>query len=272
MAVHDVRSEWQEWGAAVRAHIRVVGALVRREMRARGGESRLGYLWAVIEPLLHLLAYLLIFEYLLQRNSSLGGGMPLFMLTGIVPYFLFSKMARYVSGAVVSNRSLLNLPPVKPIDVIVARVVLEAATYLFVGFVMFVSLYLGGTADAIPYDPLAVMQACALAICLGLGVGMINIVIQSFFHNWMSIFGLLSFPLWFFSGIWFLPEQIPQPYRDYMLYNPVMHAVMWFRTGFYRDFKAIFLDAPYAVGAGVVIVAVGLALMRVARRKLLEPL
>lgn len=271
MTTHDVGSAWLEWSATLRTHIRVVGALVRREMKVHGGESRLGYLWAVIEPMLHLLAYLVLFEYVLKRHSSLGGSIPLFLMTGIIPYFLFSKMVVYVSSAVASNRQLLNLPPVKPIDVVVARVVLESATYLFVGFVMFLGLYMGGTNDAVPHEPLAVMQACALAICLGLGLGMINMVIQSFFHNWMGMYGLFSFPLWFFSGIWFLPEQVPQPYRDYMLYNPLMHVVMWFRSGFYRDFKAASLDAPYAIGCGVLLVAVGLALMRVTRRKLLEP-
>ncbi|MEI6537228.1 MAG: hypothetical protein WCN98_17935, partial [Verrucomicrobiaceae bacterium] len=189
MTVHDVGSEGEEWGVTVRTHVRVVGALIRREMRAHGGESRLGYLWAVIEPILHLLAYLVIFEYIIKRRSPLGGSVPLFLLTGIVPYFFYSKMATYVSGAIVSNKSLLNLPPVKPIDVVVARVVLESATYLFATFIMFTGLFLAGNADAIPYDPLAVMQACTLAICLGLGVGMINIVIQSFFHNWMAMFG-----------------------------------------------------------------------------------
>ena len=101
---------------------------------------------------------------------------------------------------------------------------------------------------------------------------MINMVIQSFFHNWMSIYGLFGFPLWVFSGIFYLPEQVPQPFRDYMLYNPVMHAVMCFRTGFYRDYKAVYLDTSYAMGGAALLLVVGLALMRVARRKLLEPL
>ena len=271
MTTHDVGSAWLEWGTTMRTHVRVVGALVRREMKVHGGESRLGYLWAVIEPMLHLLAYMAMFEYILKRPSALGGSVALFLLTGIVPFFLYSKMATYISGAILSNKSLLNLPPVKPIDVVVARAVLEAATYLFVSFVMFAGLFLAGNADAIPFDPLVVMQACALAICLGLGVGMINIVIQSFFHNWMPMFGLLSFPLWFFSGIWFVPEQVPQPYRGYMLYNPLLDVVMLFRTGFYRDFKPLFLDVSYAVGVIVLMVAMGLALMRVTRRKLLEP-
>lgn len=267
----ELESGWLIWRATVLAHLRVVGALVRREMQVRGGHSRLGYLWVVIEPMLHLVLYLLLFKYVLKRHSPLGGSESLFLLTGIVPYFFFSKMAMYVCGAVAANRSLLNLPPVKLIDVVLARVVLESATYLFVSFVTFSGLYLAVTAEAAPYDPLAVIQACTLCVFLGLGIGTINLVIASYVTNWMAIFGLASFPLWFFSGIWFQPEQVPQPFRDYMLYNPVLHIVMWFRTGFYRDFKAVFLDPAYVVGVAFLTVTLGLALMQLARRKLLEP-
>lgn len=271
MTVLDARPAWQSWDAGIQTHVRVVSALVRREMRAQGGESRLGYLWALIEPGLHLIAYMLVFTYLLKRHAPLGDNTALFLLTGIVPYFLFSKMAVYVSGAVSGNRSLLTLPPVKLPDVVAARVVLESTTYLFVGSLMFLALYLGGVAKAIPYDPLAVAEACMLAICFGLAVGAINMVVLSFFHNWMTIYGLITFPLWFFSGIWFLPEQVPPPYRDYLLYNPIMHFLMLFRTGFYRDFKAVHLDLAYTISVTALTLAVALALVRVAQRKLLEP-
>lgn len=263
--------EWQRWGYAIRTHVRVVSALVRREMRAHFGESRIGYLWALVEPSLHLAAYLVFFIMVFKRNAPIGTSTALFMMTGIIPFFLYSKLAGYVSSSIRSNRNLLTLPPVKPIDVVVARVVLESGTYLFVGFLMFLALYVGGIAEAIPYDLLAVMEACMLAICIGLGVGMINIVIQSYFHNWMAIFGIFTFPLWIFSGIWFLPEAVPQPFREYMLYNPILHVVMMFRTGFYWNYKPYYLDAPYVVGVSVLLVAIGLALMQVARRKVLEP-
>lgn len=271
MTVPRMTTKWQEWGVPIRVHVRVVGALVRREMRAHF-ESRIGYLWALLMPAMHLGGFMLVFTYLIKRHVPLGTSTPLFLLTGIVPYFLYSKMATYVSGAVGSNRALLVLPPVKVSDVIVARVVLEATTYLFVGFIMFFILYLGGISEAIPYDPLAVMDACSLAICLGLGVGMINIVIVSYIPSWMTFFGMLTFPLWMFSGIWFLPEQVPQPYRDYMLYNPLMHVVLMFRKAFYWNYKAVYLDSSYAVVVIGLTLAMGLTLMQVARRRVLDPL
>jgi capsular polysaccharide transport system permease protein len=257
--------------AAIRMHVRIVAALVRREMKAHFGASRIGYLWALIEPALHLATYLMIFIFVFRRHAPVGTSIALFVLTGFVPYFLYSKLANYVSASIGSNRSLLTLPPVKPLDVVAARVVLESATYLFVGSLMFLGLYLSGIPDAAPYDPLKVMEACAVAICLGLGIGMINIVILSYFHNWMTFFGMISTPLWFFSGIWFLPEQVPEPYRGYMLYNPLLHVILMFRTAFYGDYASTFLDAPYVITVDLLLLATGLALMQVARRKVLEP-
>lgn len=259
------------WADAARQQVRVIAALVRRETRVHFGETRLGYLWAIIEPTLHLIVYALLFHTILRRATPLGGSLTLFMLTGLMTYFLFSKMATYLAHAVDSNRALLNLPPVKPIDVIVARAILETATYLFVGFVLLVGLTMFDAADVAPHNPVQLAGAIASTVGLGFGIGVVNMMMRAFARNWMTFFGLLLSPVFFLSGIWFLPSQIPPPFRDYILYNPLLHNIMWVRSGFYRDYHPSELDRGYAVWWAVLAVVLGLAFLRVARRKLLEP-
>jgi len=271
MTSYDFREDRPRWGEVLATQFRVVGALIRREMRAHFGESRLGYLWALVEPCLHLIVLMLMFIYVMHRRPALGTSTAAFVVTGIIPYFLYSKIASYLSGSVSGNRQLLTLPPVKLHDVIVARTILEAATYIFVGFIMIIALYMNGIAEVVPYDLLPVMEALGLAIILGVGVGMINIFIMSYFHNWMTFYGFLSTPLWFFSGLWYIPDEIPEPYREYILYNPLVHIIMLSRSGFYREFKPALLDMPYAIGFAGVAFAVGLALVRTARRRILAP-
>jgi len=269
MTTYDLYKERSPWKSVLSTQLRVVAALVRREMRAHFGESRMGYLWALVEPALHLAVLMVLFTYILHRHPRLGTSTPLFILTGVIPYFLYSKMATYISGAIASNRALLTLPPVKPHDVILARTILESSTYMFVGFLMFFALFVRGVPQAAPNDPLAVLQACSLAITIGVGVGMINIVIVSLFQNWMTFFGFLSTPLWFFSGLWYLPDHVPEPFRGYMLYNPLVHVIMLFRMGFYREFNAHLLDTRYVIAFAAIVFALGLAAMRVARRQVL---
>lgn len=271
MTSYDFREDRPRWRPLIGIQVRVVAALIRREMRAHFGESRMGYLWALVEPCLHLAVMMAVFVYILHRRPALGTSATVFILTGVVPYFLYNKIANYVSGSIAGNRQLLTLPPVKVHDVIVARTILQAATYLFVGFIMFVALFMAGIPEAVPYDLLPVFEAVGFAIALGVGVGMINIVIVSYFHNWMTFFGFMSTPLWFFSGLWYIPDEISEPFRGYILYNPLAHVIMLSRTGYYREFKAALLDMPYLIGFTGVVLAIGLAMVRTARRKVLAP-
>jgi capsular polysaccharide transport system permease protein len=271
MTVQDIPEDSPSWGLSARIQLRVIAALIRREMRAHFGDSRMGYLWALLEPAMHLAVYMALFAYILQRRASLGTSTALFIMTGVIPYFMYSKVAAYVGGAIGGNRSLLTLPLVKPHDVIIARCMLEAATYYVVGFLTFLALFLHGIDEAVPHDLLSVLEATAIAIAMGTGVGMINIVIVSFIRNWMMLFGFISTPLWFLSCLWYLPEQVPEPLRYYLLYNPLVHVFLLFRMGFYRDFNPGLLDVPYAIAFATILVALGLALMNVARRRILAP-
>ncbi len=259
------------WVDAMRQQVRVIAALIRRETRVHFGETRLGYLWAIIEPALHLTVYALLFLYILRRPTPLGGSLVLFMLTGLMTYFLFSKIAIYLATAVDGNRALLNLPPVKVFDVLVARAILEVSTYLFVGFILLIGLSMFDGGAVAPHNPIQLAAAIASTVGLAFGFGIVNAVMCAFARNWMTFFGLLLSPMFFLSGIWFLPSQIPSPFRGYILYNPLTHNIMWVRSGFYRDYHPSDLDRGYAVWWSVLALALGLALLRVARRKLLEP-
>lgn len=259
------------WNQMVHSQVRVIAALIRREMRAHFGESRIGYLWAIIEPILHIAGFTLVLIVLLKRHIPMGSNATFFMLTAVLPYFLYYKLAVYVGASVENNRALFNLPPVKPLAVVISRAVLETMTYLVVGFILIVGLILGGVTEAVPAHPLQLAVAIAVVVMFGTGFGMINIVVRVFISNWLTIYSLVTSPLYLLSGIWFLSEQVPQPLRGYLLYNPLMHFVMWSRTGFYRDYNPEYLDRPYALVWAIGALVLGLALLRVARRKVLEP-
>jgi tetratricopeptide (TPR) repeat protein len=65
---------------------RVLHALIVRETRTRFGESRLGYGWALIEPVTHILLLSAVFSLLMHGSPPLGTHFFLFYFTGLVPY------------------------------------------------------------------------------------------------------------------------------------------------------------------------------------------
>jgi capsular polysaccharide transport system permease protein len=153
----------------------------------------------------------------------------------------------------------------------VARSILEASTFLFVGFIMLLALYLAGVAQAVPRDTLTVAEAIGGIVTFGFGVGMINAVMRAFIPNWLTLFAFFLGPLWLLSGIFFIVDEIPEPARGYLLYNPVLHFIIWFRSGFYPAYSHTYLDRSYALEWSTACLVLGLVLVRVAHRKILEP-
>src|SRR5688572_4796922 len=65
----------------------VVNALILRETRTRFGRNQLGYVWALIEPIVVILTFYLVLE-LAGRRHPPGMTMFAFVATGVLPYTL----------------------------------------------------------------------------------------------------------------------------------------------------------------------------------------
>ena len=172
--------------------------------------------------------------------------------------------------AVTANGSLLQLPLVSTFDVILARALLELATDLLVAVILlagFGTLGLG----TLPTDFAGLSAAVATVWLLGCGFGFVNAVVNAFFRSWDRIWAQLTRLLYFCSGIFYVPGNMPDWIRNILAWNPVLHAVDWFRSSFFLDYEPHWLDRTYlAALAGLVLLA-GLGLERGLRRKLYEP-
>ena len=50
---------------------------------------------------------------------------------------------------------------------------------------------------------------------------------------------MLMFPLYFLSGILIPVQYFPHDLQQYLLYNPMLHAVELIRTGFFETYRAV---------------------------------
>ena len=75
--------------ATLQTQLRVIHALIIRETRTRFGDSKLGYGWALLEPILHILMLSLVFAVMMRGRPPIGDEFFIFYYTGIIPYHLF---------------------------------------------------------------------------------------------------------------------------------------------------------------------------------------
>jgi capsular polysaccharide transport system permease protein len=231
--------------------LRVIAALILREMAASYGRSWGGYVWAIAEPAASILLLALIFSLALAQ-PALGTSFALFYATGVIPYYLFNAVTTAVGTAVQANRGLLTYPVVSALDTVIARMLLEVMTFAAVAAFLLPLIVIFDRA-VIQLDLLAVVIAMALATVLGLGMGLMNAVVFAYWPTWRNIWAVLRRPLFLGSGIMFVFSAVPQPFQDWLWWNPLIHIIGQMRMGFYATYDGDYINWFY-----VLLVALGL--------------
>jgi capsular polysaccharide transport system permease protein len=254
------------WSVARRQR-RVLLALMLRNMRTRFFGNGLGYLVAIGWPFSHILILVTVWTFM-GRAAPYGDSPALFLATGVVPFMVFSYLARMTMLSIMRCRPLLAFPEVKVLDVILASTLLEViavscATIAILAIGWFVGI------DVMPRDPVQVASAFGATVLLGFGFGVFNGTIALAFPAWFTGYSLITVLLWLSAGVLFVPDALPGVFREAAAYQPVLQVVEWTRSGYYEGYGDLVLNRPYTLEFGVTAVFFGLLLERAMRGKIL---
>ena len=246
--------------------LHVVYALLLRETKTRFGVNQLGYLWAIIEPTLWI-GMFAAFYGSFGHMALPGLNLVAFITTGIVPFSLFRETAARCMSAIVANTGLLFYPQVRPLDLVIARAVLEFATHLLVSalFLGGVALYMGVLNIESWLESLA---GLGLAGGLGATFGLVCCGLSVYSTNVERLFPTLLRPLIWFSAVFHPSDSVPKGLRDILLLNPVVHAIEMMRNGWFPGYHSRGVDPWYPLAWIFVMLFLGLTLERMARRRL----
>lgn len=245
--------------------MKVIGALVLRETRATFGTSQIGYLWAIITPAASVGVLVALFS-LIGRQPPFGSSLALFFATGILTLEMFNKLSTTLMNTFDANKALLTYPLIKETDALFARLILISVTYLLIMAIFYTALVALDLAG-IPAYPEDLMLAFIVTALLGFGFGTLNAVIVSLWESWRHIEKVLTRPLFFISGIFYIPSNLPPEAVAILKWNPVLHLVEWVRSGYYPNYDSTILDRTYPAGIAMVLILLGLAGERLYRKK-----
>jgi capsular polysaccharide transport system permease protein len=250
------------------ASLRAIAALALREMATSYGRSPGGYLWAVVEPVAGIALLSMVFA-LGFAAPPLGRNFVLFHATGLVPFLVYTTVSGRVALALLFSRSLLAYPAVTFADAILARFAITAATQILVAYLVFGGILLVFETQAV-LSPGPIAASFALVALLALGVGTLNCWLFTRFPAWQTIWSILMRPLFLVSGVFFTLDQVPQPFRDWLWWNPLNHVVGLLRAGFYPGYRADYAEPLYVMAVALVPLILGLLMLRRDARDLLH--
>lgn len=248
-------------------HWRVVSALFLREIRTKFGRHQLGLLWAFLDPIVFVIILVVAFGAI-GRGPPPGMTLELMLISGYVPWIMFTNTRAVVAKAAVANRPLLFYPGVVPFDLVVARSLVDyligAAMLLF----MFIGLGMMGQ-DVRVHDPVAAIVMYTLMWLGGIGLGLATGPLALRYPSVENMVNLFLRLVFFTSGIFFLASDIPADIRHYAMLNPVMNSIDLFRDSLFSGYRPEGASWSYCLFAFGGILFLGLLIDRAILRPML---
>jgi capsular polysaccharide transport system permease protein len=247
---------------------RVIGAVVLRDLRTRFGRNPAAYIIAVLWPFAHLVVLLVVYVGF-GRKDPVGTNVIEFLSTGILPFIIWLYPTRMTTQSTLENRPLLFFSRVTIFDIVIARSILETLTaFAVLGvYAAFLGLFF---VEIRIHDPARAFTALCATIYLAVSLGALNALIALINPRWPVMFGLFTILSYITCGAFFVPDALPEPYRTYLSYFPLVHSVEWFRSGYYANYPAMILSETYLLTFSTAILCAALVFERLARGRLLR--
>lgn len=247
----------------------VLFALVLREFLTRFGSRRMGAFWLLLEPMAHISIMLFIFTVVRAREVT-GMEFPIFLLTGMIPFFLMRNITMKLMDAVSANQALFAYPNIKIFDTYLARTLVECLISATVYSIFIFALGFWGGYDVSIAHPLEWLGYLAIGIAFSFGLGILFSVIVQVMPNAKSLIHIVFMPIYLISGVIFPLWVIPEQYLPWLLWNPFAHIISEIRQSifvYYPDIPGVNTEYPLACTLAVLFISLGL--YRVRRYRLL---
>ncbi|MFV2197029.1 ABC transporter permease [Nocardiopsis sp. LOL_012] len=231
---------------AVWEHRKVVGLLVRRDLKVKYQQSVLGYAWTMLEPMAMTLVYFFVFGIVLGADRGMPadakatGGFLLFLVAGILPWTTFSQILGEAPRTMITHSKLITTMKVPREIFPLASVGTKFVEYLLTWPILVVFVIaLGGRPSVeglLIWLPLAVV----LTFAFGLGTTLLLSSVNVLLRDVERLTRILTRLLFYGSAILFpasmvLGESVDAPSWAQTVFqlNPLlgifqMHRTVWF--------------------------------------------
>lgn len=201
--------------------------LTAHRVHVRYKQSVLGLLWAVLQPLLLMLIFTMVYGLVASRMSS--GGLPytLFVYAALLPWIFFSTSVGNATGSLVGHANLVTkvwFPrELLPVSYVTAAVFdLAVASIVLFGLMAWHGVALAPVAWV-------ALPIVGLISLLALAIGLLAAAIQVRFRDMGLAIPLLLQAWLFLSPVIYPFDQVPDRFKRLYSLNPMAGLIDGFR-------------------------------------------
>lgn len=187
-------------------YLRLADTMARMSLRAEASRYFLGYIWWILEPMLWVAVFYVVFKVLLQTGRA---DFLVFLMCGKLAFIWFSKSVNQAANSIVMNRGLVGRINVTktlfPLAVVQEGLYRQAAVFLL----LFCVLFAWGYTPSLAWFyvvPVIVVNYLMIVACAYIGACLVCLV-----RDFSMIISLGMTFLLFTSGIFWDVRHLPDP-------------------------------------------------------------
>jgi len=212
--------------------VNVQKALFLREFSMRFSVRKSGLFWTFFEPFFQVFVMVII-KVLLFGSTRGNFDFAAFLALNFTAYNLFKNILIKSMGAFTANKALFVYKQVKPVDTILARILVEIFITGII-IICFVAIGLYFDFDLNVQNLPMVTLGFLLLVFLAFSWGVLLAVANTFYTSVAKTVTILMTFLMFGSAVFYTIEQLPFELQHILLLNPLTHF-MEVIHGYYFD-------------------------------------
>lgn len=246
--------------------VRVIKALMLRELTTRFGRENIGFLWIMAEPLLFAVLVGLLWRVLKGPFES-GVDVIAFTVSGYIPLVLFRTTVSRAVSSFTANGSLLYHRQVKILDLILVRFFIELIGhmmgYLFIATVLnLIGIF------PVPYDLGFMMLGWFYYAFFTLSIALIVAPLSEMSEIVEKFVPVTTYLMVPFSGAFYFVSSLYPEAANVALYSPPVHGMEMMRFGIFGPSIDPQFDFLYPLKFCLPCMAVGLIMCGYVRRRM----
>lgn len=229
-----------------------------REVRRTHRNPVMGLLFNIVQTVILVLTFFVLFQLLGMRGSAVRGDFLLYIMSGIFIYFAHTKAMMAVVSSEGPTSPMMQHRPMNTAIAISAAAV--ASLYLqTLSLIVVLFIYHAAVTPITIDEPAAAYCMVLVAWISGVGVGMIFLAIKPWAPNFVAIgSGIYSRANMIASGKMFLANSLPSSVIVLFDWNPLFHAIDQARGFIFLHYNPHFSNWQYPLYLTAILIMIGL--------------
>jgi ABC-type polysaccharide/polyol phosphate export permease len=241
----------------IRRNHELIWALALKELHVRYKRSALGFMWALLNPLLMMSILAIVFSTVMRIGVDKYA---VFLLSALLPWTFFAQALSYSVESIVTNADLL-----KKIAIDKSVFPLAAVLSNFINFLLsLIPLAVVLLVLRFPFHWTWVYMPVPLLglMLFTMGCGFFCAAANVFFRDVSHIIQIILSAWFYFSPVIYSLDFIPERFRLLFRLNPMLYILNGFRLAIYYGQLPSLASAALSVGGGVLALGIGYYVFR----------